>query len=206
MDHTVTLNGADTSIATFTAPKDISSDTDMIFELTVTDSKNATNTATVKVTDKYIPPPNQPPTANAGSDQTVNAGDTVTLDGSGSRDPDGNITSYSWTQTSGPAVTLNDANTCNITFTLQLYQSDTTLKFSLTVKDDKGAASNNPAIVSVTVKAASNQYQHTMPNQTKPVISNEYTFVRKWGYLSVRTVWAIYRICDWRWTIYIQRV
>jgi hypothetical protein len=31
--------------------------------------------------------------------------------------------------------------------------SDTTLKFSLTVKDDKGAASNNPAIVSVTVKA-----------------------------------------------------
>ena len=61
---TVNLNGADKPIATFTAPKDISSDTDMIFELTVTDNKNATNMTTVKVTIKYIPPPNQPPIAN----------------------------------------------------------------------------------------------------------------------------------------------
>jgi hypothetical protein len=33
-------------------------------------------------------------------------------------------------------------------------RSDTQLKFSLTVTDDKGAASNSPAIVSVTVKSA----------------------------------------------------
>jgi PKD domain len=45
------------------------------------------------------PPPNQPPIADAGADQTVNSGDTVTLDGSGSSDPDpeDQIT-YSWTQ------------------------------------------------------------------------------------------------------------
>jgi hypothetical protein len=152
--QSVTLNGADTSIATFTAPKDISSDTDLTFELTVTDSKNATNTATVKVTDKYIPPPNQPPTANAGIDQTVNTDDTVTLDGSGSTDPDGNITSYSWTQTDGPVVTLSDASVASPTFTAPSVSSDTELKFSLTVKDDKDAASNNPATVTVTVKAA----------------------------------------------------
>ncbi len=142
---TVTLNGADTSIATFTAPKDISSDTDMRFQLTVTDSKNATNSATVKITDKYVPPPNQPPTANASSDQTVNAGDTVTLDGSGSRDPDGTITSYSWMQTSGPAVTLSSPYVASPTFTAPGVSSDTELKFSLTVTDDKGAASNNAA-------------------------------------------------------------
>jgi tetratricopeptide (TPR) repeat protein len=152
--QSVTLNGADTSIATFTAPKDISSDTDLTFELTVTDSKNATNTATVKVTDKYIPPPNQPPTANAGVDQTVNTDDTVTLDGSGSTDPDGNITSYSWTQTDGPVVTLSDASVASPTFTAPSVSSDTELKFSLTVKDDKGATSTNPATVTVTVKAA----------------------------------------------------
>jgi tetratricopeptide (TPR) repeat protein len=152
--QSVTLNGADTSIATFTAPKDISSDTDLTFELTVTDSKNATNTATVKVTDKYIPPPNQPPTANAGTDQTVNTDDTVTLDGSGSTDPDGNITSYSWTQTDGPVITLSDASVASPTFTAPSVSSDTELKFSLTVKDDKDAASNNPATVTVTVKAA----------------------------------------------------
>jgi len=46
------------------------------------------------------PPPNQSPTANAGSDQTVTDADNsgaeaVTLNGSGS-DPDGTITSYNW--------------------------------------------------------------------------------------------------------------
>ena len=59
-------------IATFKAPTDISSNTDLIFELKVTDSKNATNTTTVKVTDKYIPPPNKPPGANSAA-QTVNS-------------------------------------------------------------------------------------------------------------------------------------
>jgi chitinase len=65
----------------------------MTFELTVTDIKKAINTATVKVTDKYTPP-NQPPTADAGSNKTVNAGNTVTLVGSGSTDPDGSIRSF----------------------------------------------------------------------------------------------------------------
>jgi hypothetical protein len=39
------------------------------------------------------------------------------------------------------------------------------LKFSLTVKDNKGAASDNPAIVSVTVKAV-------IPSSTAPATSN----------------------------------
>jgi len=148
------LNGADKPIATFTAPKDIISSTDMTFQLTVADSKNATNTATVKVTDKYIPPANQPPTASASSVQTANAGDIVILDGSGSTDPDGNITSYSWMQTDGPAITLSSSWAAEPTFIAPSVSSDTELKFSLTVTDDKGAASSNPATVVVTVKAA----------------------------------------------------
>ncbi len=44
---------------------------------------------------------NIPPVANAGTDQTVfdddnNGSETIVLDGSGSTDPDGNITNYSW--------------------------------------------------------------------------------------------------------------
>ena len=71
----VTLNGANTPIATFTAPSNISSDTDMTFQLTVKDSKNASNTATVKNIVKYIPPVNKSPAANAGNGQAITAGD-----------------------------------------------------------------------------------------------------------------------------------
>ena len=56
------------------------------------------------------PPANTPPTANAGPDQTVGAGDNVILNGTGSSDSDGSIASYSWSQVSGTAVTLVNPN------------------------------------------------------------------------------------------------
>jgi hypothetical protein len=40
--------------------------------------------------------PNSPPVANAGPDQTINTGDTIILDGTGSSDPDGDSLSYKW--------------------------------------------------------------------------------------------------------------
>ena len=61
--------------------------------------------------------------------------------------------SYSWIQTSGPAVTLNNADTSTPTFTAPNVSADSMLQFLLTVKDNRGATSNNSAIVSVTVKA-----------------------------------------------------
>jgi len=161
---TVLLNDATSSMATFTAPSNIPSDTILVFELTVKDSKNSTSASTVKVTDKYVPPPNKLPIANAGTDQLVNANTTVSLDGSASSDPDGNVTSYSWMQTTGSAVTLDQPNTDSPMFTAPSLSTDTTLKFSLTVKDNKGASSNNPAIVTVTVKPLIS----TAPSNTSP--------------------------------------
>jgi len=114
----------------------------------------------------YTPSKDQPPVANAGTDQTVNSGSAVTLNGTASTDPDGSISSYSWIQTEGPSVTLYGANTASPTFTAPSVSSDTTLKFSLTVKDDKGAASTNPAIVSVTVNAAKPSQSITTPSVT----------------------------------------
>jgi large repetitive protein len=125
------------------------------FALTAKDDKGAAsnNPSVVTITVKHI---NHAPTANAGQDQTPNASYVISLDGSKSKDPDsGDTLTYSWIQTSGPNVTLNGANSPIATFTApEVITSDTILKFSLTVKDDKGAASNNPAVVSVTVKAA----------------------------------------------------
>ena len=59
---------------------------------------------------------NQAPIANAGSDQTVTEGATVTVVGSGSSDPDDGIASYRWSQTGGSPVTLSDPLTVNPTF------------------------------------------------------------------------------------------
>jgi len=192
---TVIINGTDSPIATFTVPSDISSDTTLVFELTIKDSKNATSTDDVTVTEKYIPPPNQLPTANAGTDKTVNASNKVTLDGSGSKDQDGRIASYSWMQTSGPVVILNGSDTSTPSFTAPSVSSDTTLKFTLTVKDDKGATSNNSTVVTIMVKAApavtppliaapntsENLPIETSKQRTISGGANKYEFIRKWG-------------------------
>ncbi|NTW44617.1 MAG: hypothetical protein HGB14_09350, partial [Anaerolineaceae bacterium] len=55
----------------------------------------------VSASFSVVPPANQAPAANAGADQTVNEGQTVTLNGSGSSDPEGAGLSYRWTQTAG---------------------------------------------------------------------------------------------------------
>ena len=64
-----------------------------------------------------VSPAGAPPVANAGSDQTVAPGVTVTLDGSGSFDPGGGSLSYLWSQTGGTAVTLSSSTVVQPTFT-----------------------------------------------------------------------------------------
>lgn len=46
---------------------------------------------------------NRPPVANAGADQTAHVGERITLDGSGSHDPDAQPLSYSWSLLSFPS-------------------------------------------------------------------------------------------------------
>ncbi len=93
---------------------------------------------------------NQPPIANAGTGQTVNAGDIVTLDGSKSTDPNNDPITYSWRQISGTPVTLDSANTAVVTFTApEDISKDAVLRFELNVTDAKN--SSNDAFVAVTV-------------------------------------------------------
>jgi hypothetical protein len=95
---------------------------------------------------------NQPPSADAGDDQTVTADDPVTLDGSDSSDPNpGDTLSYSWTVTddAGTEVSLNDPSAAQPTFTAPDVGSETTLEFELEVSD--GDLSDTDT-VSVTVQ------------------------------------------------------
>ena len=102
-----------------------------------------------------IPSPvNQPPIANPGSNQMVNPGDTVTLDGSKSSEPGGTITSYIWKQipSKGPKVSIYGSDTANPSFIAPRAKLDTKLAFDLIVKDDKGITSP-PSAVDIIVKA-----------------------------------------------------
>jgi len=97
----------------------------------------------------------QPPVSNAGPDQTVNEGDIVILNGTGSFDPDGKIVSYAWgiedSDDEAPAVTLNGQNTSNATFTAATAAGgdvDSYL-FELSVTDNDGLIATDAAKVIV---------------------------------------------------------
>ncbi|EIJ33061.1 hypothetical protein Thini_0408 [Thiothrix nivea DSM 5205] len=81
---------------------------------------------------------NNAPTADAGTNRTANKKTSVTLDGSASFDPDGEIVSYAWKQTAGTEVEWIDAAAANAVFTMPDVLADETLTFELTVTDNSG--------------------------------------------------------------------
>ena len=84
--------------------------------------------------------PDLRPTANAGDDQNVQVGMTVTLDGTGSSDLGGDDLTYRWTQSGGtPTVTLINPNTADPTFTAPDTAGDVVL--SLIVTNESGLSS-----------------------------------------------------------------
>ncbi|MBL7699549.1 MAG: T9SS type A sorting domain-containing protein [Chitinophagaceae bacterium] len=110
-----------------------------VFRLLVTDNKGATSADTVKVTvNAAPPPPNVIPLAQAGENQSITLPDNdVDLDGSASSDPDGSITSYTWSFVSGPS-TYNLSNVNSAIANVTGLGVGTYL-FKLEVKDNNGA-------------------------------------------------------------------
>ncbi len=145
---TVLLTNADTIQAFFTTPDVGPAGAALTFELTVTDNGGLKSSAQCIINVTWI---NAAPAADAGTDQTVAEFAVVTLDASGSTDPDDGIASYDWQQTEGPAVTLSDASSMQPVFTApNVGIGGAALKFKLTVTDNGGLKSSATCTVNVT--------------------------------------------------------
>ena len=111
----------------------------------------ATNSINTVFTTTPVTITNLPPIANAGANQTVTVGSVVTLNGSASTDPDGQLPlTYKWAQTGGTAVVLSNRTLSVTTFTAP--GSPAVLTFTLTVTDARGLAGATPAQTVVTVQ------------------------------------------------------
>lgn len=104
-------------------------------------------------------PANQPPVASA-ADQQVTGPVKVTLDGSGSHDPEGGALTYAWSQTSGTTVTLSNKTTAKATFNAPATTTDKTYGFQLKVTDSGGLSST--ANVQVVDKAPAPNHAPTV--------------------------------------------
>ncbi|HTL07048.1 MAG TPA: T9SS type A sorting domain-containing protein [Chitinophagaceae bacterium] len=142
-----------------------------VFTLTVTDNHGLSSSASVNVT--VNPAANRAPTANAGQDINITLPDnTVTLNGSGN-DPDGSISAYNWTKSSGPGgariANPNAASTNVSNLSAGVYV------FTLKVTDNAGATASND--VTVTVNAAPNKapIAYAGPNQQVTLPDNKVT-------------------------------
>jgi subtilisin family serine protease len=148
----VQILNASAPVAKFIAPPAAGQ---LEFQLTVTDNRGFTSSDTVVVNVLL----NLKPVANAGPDRIVRPGTAVTLNGTGSRDPDGSIASYAWTVdacytgTGTCNVSLAGAATAAPQFTAP--SSPAIVYLSLTVTDNVGAISTDTIAISAFFQAPS---------------------------------------------------
>ena len=108
----------------------------------------STNADAAKLTynGTYEPPA---PTADSGDDQIVIANGTVTLDGSGSTNPDGGDFTYQWIQNNGPVVDIADSDMATSNFTAPDVLTPTALLFELGIRDENGLSSTDTCQIMV---------------------------------------------------------
>jgi hypothetical protein len=141
-----------------------------VFGLTVTDNQGATGNASVTITVSGSQPNQGLPVANAGPDTSIVYPQvtSVILDGSGSYDTGGTLTSYSWKQLSGPAAAQLDDPTGLVTSASQLVVGD--YIFVLTVTDNHNASASDTVAIHVQSDLRHSGYLKLYPN---PVVNSQ---------------------------------
>ena len=79
----------------------------------------------------------------------MDEGTTVTLDGTGSSDPEDGTLTYSWEQTEGVVLPLTGADTAAPQFDAPQVGSDVRLTFDLTVTDPAGDSDSDQVVITV---------------------------------------------------------
>jgi len=114
--------------------------------LVVDDGAGVSNSS---ASDSVVVRVNAPPQAHPGSDLTVAVGETITFDGSGSTDPDGNILVYGWD--------FGDGGASSGVAPVYAYPRTGSYRVQLTVTDDSGLGNKTAsAAMTVTVVDAVN--------------------------------------------------
>lgn len=154
---TVTGMPASTAAVTLTAPV-VKADSILVFQVTYTTPAGQNLTDEMQV---LVKAENQGPVAVLQITQPsilpVAQGLTVNISAASSYDldADGSITTYQWSQTSGPAVTLTGADTATLSFVAPLVATQTDIELTLTVTDDEGLTGQGS--IKVPVRASTQQ-------------------------------------------------
>ena len=138
------------------------------FRLTVTDSENH------EVSDDLVVTVNPSlPKAYAGPDINVYAGTQVSLNGASSREFDAlDSLHYAWSQIGTASVILSDESSATPSFQAPLVDSITTLRFRLSIFNNKGGTSTDDVSVTVLPLIPSPTIDYLLPVSTKFSVSN----------------------------------
>lgn len=124
---------------------------------------------------------NSAPVADAGPDQIGARAGLITLDGSGSFDPEGDPLTFSWEQIAGPRVSLTGMNTAQASFEAAEGQS---YSFRLMVRDPGGLQST----ARVTVSTARTEIRITRFSATPDMIAAGQNAILEWVVENADTV------------------
>ncbi|MDH3766728.1 MAG: Ig-like domain-containing protein, partial [Nitrosopumilus sp.] len=143
----VELTNPNSSTLSFVAPSVVKTSV-LEFECTVTDGTlSSSDTVNVTVHNTLT----LDIVADAGDDRIVDENQTLSLDGSGSHDPENQPLNYSWVQLSGESVSLSNTSSITPSFTSPSVANGEikVLTFELTVSDDNNRSDSDTVTITV---------------------------------------------------------